>query len=211
MLQPMNKRGSVGIRDGKNWQAIYNIEDSTPLMFGPTVWEMLQENWNCLEAWGKELLGYTYWEEYINKGLCPYCGKFDVGLPCQIIGNLYIAQENGILAPDPNCKFHRHKPKSKPISSKNGIFDGLWVEWSYIVNPKEYMLEVIRSVRDEGTYTARKDMRKWEQPKYQYHSVGLYSLFNNEPDWERIQQVGLAASAYYWEKHNPQRHKKSLL
>jgi len=213
MLQPTNKRGAIGIsKGGKHWQGIYNFEDSTPIVLGPVIWEMLQENWQSLLRWGKDLLQYTYWDEYLNEGFCPYCGKFDVGSPCNIKGNLYVALEEGVLAPDPEAKFHSHRPKSKPLKSSNGVVDGLWTEWSYIVNPKDYMLEVVRSVRDKGAFPAHRGLQTWMQPKYRYHSVGLYSLFNDEPDWERVQQIGQAASAYYWDKYNnPQSNKKSFL
>lgn len=213
MLQPMNKRGAVGVRDGEFWRASYNFADSTPTVFGPEVWARLQENWQSLTSWGKDLLQYGYWDEYINDGYCPYCGKFDIGQPYNIQMSQLKAIENGILAPDPQSKRHCHKPKAGPISSLNEAIEGLWVEWLYIVNPKDYMLEVIRSVRDKGSFTARKGERKWEQPFYRYHSIGLYSLFNDEPDWERIQHLGLASSAYYYEKFNDetQSSKKSFL
>ena len=210
-LKPINNRGAVGVKDGKNWLAVYNADDSSPIVFGPKIWQILQENWKNLEDWGKNLLNYGYWDEYINGGLCPYCGKYDVGQPYNVKGSLLKAMHKGKIAPDPESMLHDHKNKVGPFSSTTGDVDGFWVEWTYIIKPSEYMLEVMRSVREEGFIKASAGINKWEQPIYRYHSIGLYSLLSDEPDWKRTQKIGLAASNYYWNKYNTQNKKKKFL
>jgi hypothetical protein len=212
LRQPQNRRGAIGIRTGRTWQATYNFADSTPLVLGPQIWKMLQENWKSLERWGNQVLKYDYWDRYINDGICPYCGKTDVGKATRINGQLALQVAQGELAPDPEAKRHVHKPHKPAMTfSENEEIEGLWVEWVYIVNPKDYMLEVLRSVREKGTFPVVQGMRSWQQPYYRYHSIGLFSLFGDEPDWERVQKSGLSASAYYYNKYNSQSSRKKVL
>lgn len=202
MLKVENrKRGAVAIRLGKGWKAAYNEYRSNPTLFGPELWEILQENWKSLSRFGVDVLKAAYWEDYLNGGLCPYCGKFDKGHPHSIQGNLIQDIQNGLLAPDPDAKYHTHGIPTACLSSSNEDIDGLWIEWVYVIDHENYMLEVLKSVRDKGTRFVIRPGQKWEQDRYRYVSVGMYSLFGDEPIWSEVEHKGLKMSAYYYDKY----------
>ena len=48
-----------------------------------------------------------------------------MGQPYGIQGYLINAVENKILAPDPEAKYHDHKPKIAPVFPQNGTVDGI--------------------------------------------------------------------------------------
>ena len=201
MLLPerLNK-GSIAIKQGDGWKGVFNPLRSNPLIFGPTLWEILQENWNCLNNFGKDLLNYNYWAEYLNDGICPYCGKYDVGQPQQIQGDLIRDHQRGKVAPDPKAIYHSHFKQHLHVNSKNAKNDGLWIEWIYVIDPKTYMLEVLKSVRAEGWHTAIRPGKTWNQDNYQYIPVGLYSLLGEEPTWQEVEDRGLKMAVYYYDK-----------
>jgi len=201
-LMPIKKRGAVAIRHSDNsWTGVYKSDGAQPITFGPDIWERLQNNWKNLLLWGKDLLQYGYWNDYINNGLCPYCGKFGLGQPINMHLSIIHELNNGVLAPDINCKKHSHMKPMPCVLSQNEKADGLWIEWIYVINPKTYMLEVLKAVRDAGTHQVRQAGRIWEQPNYRYMSVGLFSLFDIEPNWEFVQFRGDGFALYYHTKY----------
>jgi len=211
MLQEAMTRGAVSIKTNDGWQGVFNHENSQPTIMGPAVWEELQENWKCLDKWGKALLECGYWEEFLNGGLCPYCGKYAIGNPHNVRADLLLEVKHGRLAPDPDVKRHFHSSKIPSVNSKSAPVDALWIEWVYLVHPKQYALEVFRSVRDEGIFSVKKNGRSWKQPFYKYFPMGFYSLFNKEPDWQEIEQRGRNVSVYYHRKYGVQSMKIAVL
>jgi len=203
---PIRKRGAVGIMTDNDeaWLGVYINDGSNPITFGSQLWWMLQENWKCLERWGKSLLECGYWEEFQNGGLCPYCGKFGVGQPHRVKGSvihLYESKGPKSIAPDPHCNGHSHLPTMPTVVSTNEMTDGMWVEWAYVLDPKTYNLTIHRSVRCGGTFEARQGGRKWDQPKFKYFQLDTFNLHGYEPDWENLEKRGLAASFYYHQKY----------
>lgn len=201
--QHTRRRGSVAIKQGDDWKGIFISEHSTPLEFGEQLWNILQAHWKCLDRFSKALLNCGYWQEYVNGGLCPFCGKFDVGQPNQISGHiLQIFQENGpkSMAPDPESNWHNHLKPVASILSKNAKEDGLWIEWVYVIDPKTYTLDVLKAVRAEGSHRVAQTGRKWEQENYQYITAASCSLFHCEPNWNIIEQNGLNYADYYFQK-----------
>jgi hypothetical protein len=206
------KRGSVAIRqadssDGeKNWLGVFINEKSNPIEFGSQLWYEIQDHWKSLDRFATNLLKCGYWDEYKNGGLCQYCGKFGVGQPNTVSGYIFkLVQENEkySMAPDPNSVYHNHIKPQPRLEAKNAIDDGLWIEWVYIIDPKTYSLEILKAVRAKGFHNVTRLRRHWEQENYQYVSVALCSLFNDEPNWDIVEQRGLNMAEYYFGKATP--------
>jgi len=202
-IPPRIIRGSIAIKNGddNSWIGVFKKDKSYPLVFGEELWNLLQENWKTLQSWGKELLEYSSWEDYLSKGFCKYCGKFVVGEPCKIKVDLIEKVNNGMLAPDLNAVAHSHLLPMANLFSKNEEKDGLWIEWVYVISPETYTLEIFKSVRKKGTKKIKMPGKLWEQPKYMYFQIGIFSLFQTEPDWEFIENKGSYISSYYHNKY----------
>lgn len=202
-IHTVNKDGMESIE--KKWQGVFIGSSSNPINFGPELWEILQNNWRRLDKFADELFHCGYWAEYRDGGLCPFCGKFGVGYPSFVNGNLFkLYQDNGphSMAPDPEARGHTHIPPCPSIESKNAEDDGLWIEWAYIVDPKTYSLEILKAVRAKGFHISKKQGKKWHQENYQYISTSHCCLFNDEPNWEVIERRGINMSKYYFDKTN---------
>lgn len=205
IMQPIRRRGAIAISTDcdTEWVGAFIANGSNPMNFGSQLWDKLQDNWKYLERWSKQLLKCGYWEEFLNDGLCPCCGKFWVGYPIEMTGKLAAACVNGKIAPDPNAKYHRHAPTMSTVSSKGEQVDGMWIEWVYILDPKTYNLTILKSIRAGGTFGITRALKQWNQPKYRYFQVGTYNLMDYEPNWEIVEKEGYKISAYYHNKFQP--------
>lgn len=81
----MSTRGCVAIKQDEGWRGVYNHWDSYPTGLGKEVWDYLHQNGVDLQQFAKELLEYGDWREYLNNGVCEYCGK-RLGQPVNISG-----------------------------------------------------------------------------------------------------------------------------
>lgn len=218
LMPPPQHRGCVAVRDQdkiipignglteseKSWLGVFIGEESRPMDFGSQLWDLLQENWNCLEAFTTNLLSFSTWKEYQSGGLCPFCGKFGVGQPDKISGHILDKYQAGEIAPDPEAVYHTHLPANKVISSENEKTDGLWIEWVYLIDPKTYSLEILKAVRIAGQHRVQSRFTSLMQDSYRYMSIAFCSLFNDEPNWEVIQQKGINSAKYYFDKYPSQ-------
>lgn len=202
---PLQTRGAIAIKDKDGWEGIFKKKAIQPTLFGNILWGLLQDNYNRLNQWGDNLLEYNHWEDYVNEGLCPYCGKHGNGQPNNIKADLMIQLQNGKLAPDPNAEGHTHLPKINKLKKSHEEQDGLWIEWVYVVDPKTYTLEVLKSVRCDGRKLVTQPGRKFYQSKFRYCGVDLFSLFSPEPNWKQVELKGLGISSYYYNKFSPAR------
>ena len=220
MMTKLIKKGAIAIRRDTKvlhygepeivesvWKGVFHAQDSTPTVFGPVLWEILQDNWKCLNRFAKQLLDCAYWEEYMNDGLCPYCGKYGVGAPNSVRADILVAYNDGELAPDPDCKRHNHVPPIPTVASYNAKNDGLWLEWVYVINPDTYSLEVLKSVRTEGFNNSYQLSSIWKMSNYRYALVGLFSLLQEEPDWEFVEAKGLTLAGRMFRKYHLQGNK----
>ena len=203
LLMPLKIRGAISIKDMYGWEGVFKKETSQPSLFGNMLWDLLQKNYNRLGKWGKDLLKYGYWSDYMNEGLCPYCGKHGNGQPNNIKAELIVRLHLGELAPDPDMIGHTHLSPVNKINKLHEEMDGLWIEWVYVIDPKTYTLEVYKSVRCEGTIEVIQLGHKYPQSKFRYCGVGLFSLFSEEPNWEEVESRGLQMSSYYHKKFPP--------
>lgn len=184
----MSTRGCVAVKRGKGWEGVYNHFDSYPSGLGSGLWEYLQgKTQGELEEFASELLQYGDWREYLNGGVCEYCGKKGLGQPCNISGAIYGKSDT---PPDPEGKHHDHSPSDSRVTPDNAAEDALWIEWVYVVNPETRTVEVFTGARGEGEHEERAyDGRRFMSPNYQYVSVGHFGL-DIQPEWERLEKRG---------------------
>jgi hypothetical protein len=83
----MSTRGCVAIRkkDG-GWVGVYNHSDSYPTCLGKEVWDHLQGK--NLKRFAGDLLRFDTWDNYLEGGVCPYCGKRGLSSPHSIRGEI---------------------------------------------------------------------------------------------------------------------------
>ncbi len=85
----MGTRGCVAIGTDEKWRGVYNHWDSYPTGLGRRVWLHIRKKWieqgRDPKEFPKKLLEYGDWREYLNDGVCKYCGK-KLGQPCNING-----------------------------------------------------------------------------------------------------------------------------
>jgi len=83
----MSTRGCVAIRkkDG-GWVGVYNHSDSYPTCLGKEVWNHLQGR--DLKRFAEDLLRFDTWDNYLQEGVCPYCGKKGLSSPHSIGGEI---------------------------------------------------------------------------------------------------------------------------
>jgi len=200
----MNRFSAVAIQQdyGRNWAGVVHPVETTPNDFGPVLWEHLQDNFNSLDRFSRMLLSCNSWQEYVDNGLCPYCGKHDVGAPVSIRGNLFVQVKNGILAPDKDAQFHRHVTNTPKVYANSGYKIGLWADWVYLIHPKDYTLEVLKSVITDGTHTIDIDgLLPIPQNNFRYYSLAFFSMFKEEPDWKALARHGDEISQYYFDRY----------
>lgn len=77
----MSTRGCVAVGNEKEYKGVYNHWDSYPSGLGKDVWDMIQER--GIREVAEGILQYGDWREYVNIGVCEYCGK-KVGQPHSI-------------------------------------------------------------------------------------------------------------------------------
>lgn len=95
----MSTRGAVAIRQEgpvengiPAWRGVYMHHDSYPPSLGKHLWDHLQELMlvdgdGALFEFSRELLKWGDWREYLNGGICEYCGK-KAGQPHSIGGGI---------------------------------------------------------------------------------------------------------------------------
>lgn len=135
----MSTRGCVAVRreDG-GWEGVYNHYDSYPEGLGKDVTEAVKlvpapqlQNW-CLE-----LLKCDDWREFLNDGVCEYCGVKGKGQPHTI-----------------GLQSHKHtRDEGGPprhITTENP--DALFIEWVYVIDPFKREIEVLENKASGQSY-----------------------------------------------------------
>lgn len=203
----MNRFSAIAIqrdyrRDEGRWIGTIHSGDHPPEEFGSKLWWHLQDNFNSLDRFSQMLLGRSTWQEYIDDGLCPFCGKFDVGSPVNIEGNILMRHKNGEVAPDKDSQFHRHITDGPKVYPNCGYNMGLWADWIYLIHPKDYTLEVLRAVITDGTHLVSiPGLLSIPQNNFKYYSLAFYSMFKDEPDWKALERHADGILGYYYNRY----------
>ena len=150
----MSTRGCVGVMTGESsWTAVFNHWDSYPSGLGKDVWEVVKKSKVRVAEFCQEMMFYNDWREFLNQGICQYCGKKGVGQPCDIRGRI-MSQESEerakkakdpnyqIQYPDPDAKHHDHDNSHHYIKSDDAAEEAIWIEWAYIFDIKRNSLVI---------------------------------------------------------------------
>lgn len=203
----MNRFSAVAIqqdyrREKGKWIGIVHAGDHSPVNFGSELWYHLQDNFNSLDRFSQMLLSRSSWGEYIRDGLCLFCGKYDVGSPVNIEGNILMQVHNGTLAPDKDSQYHRHITNGPKVYPNRGHQMGLWAEWVYLLHPKDYILEILRVVIVDGTHSVIiPGLLSIPQNNFRYYSLAFFSMFKEEPDWKALERHGDGICKYYYDRY----------
>ena len=141
----MGSQGIISVKDkeGSSWRGVFNFTLSYPSELGRELVEFLQNK--DLEAVGKELLKYTHWEEFLNQGLCQYCGQGGMGVPYDFSDDLKrirIRNEKEALT-DPEGKKHKHLGIREQFTPENLNSE---IEWIYEIDPREKYLRILYAI-----------------------------------------------------------------
>ena len=200
----MGTRGCVAVGTEKKWAGVYSHLDSYPTGLGKELWYHLKTKHN-LDRFISEIKRYDDWRNYLNGGLCKYCGKKGLSQP-HSIGKIYAYWEIGEKDPeleenlrrtgyiDPEMKYHEHDKLVGPsITSRNP--DPLFIQWVYIVNPEKKSLIILANESDDRTNGAFRNypiLRKdgyWDYGHcaFRHRKVAEFPLDGKEPNWKRIE------------------------
>lgn len=75
----MSTRGCVAIKTKTGWRGVYNHWDSYPKHLGKELWNYLRGK--DLKIFAEELLRFDTWGNFLNEGVCPYCGRRGLSTP----------------------------------------------------------------------------------------------------------------------------------
>ena len=202
----MSTRGCVAIARGDGWQGVYNHSDSYPIGLGKKLWGHLQGK--DLKQFAKELLSYGDWREYLNGGVCEYCGK-KAGQPHSISGVIFMGEP---FSPeiqrnldrtgyrDPKAKYHEHG-EGETDQMTDQTADPLFIEWVYVLDPGSGLVTVFGNGTaaelmpgQHGTWSNPMGMQELDGTVKQFGGhywvhvlVSQFSVHGPEPDWERIE------------------------
>ena len=207
----MSTRGCVAVGTVKKWRGVYNHSGSYPSGLGMELYEHLMRQMltgKTLAEIGESLLKFDDWRNYLEGGVCKYCGKM-TGQPHSIRGDIVVAADGGAKYPDPEAKFHQHNDISddaavatNQITSDNS--DPLIIERVYVIDSEANAIHVLAhescpmvklkkplELKPDGT--TKEYVRKLSGGRFHYgHCV--YKLthvgtvtFDKKPDWEAIE------------------------
>ena len=90
--------------------------------------------------------------------------------------------------PDPEALYHRHGDLTDKMTNDNA--EPLFIEWVYVIDPKQMLLEVLAHRRAEGEHTESSECggyHEWQQPNYEHYVLATYALTGGEPDWKELE------------------------
>jgi len=200
----MSTRGCVAVKTGENsWRGVYNHCDSYPTYLGREVWAILHD-YSTNKQFCDELLQFDDWRNFLNEGICEYCGKrtsqpHSISIPiCGFDSEYQISPRNeeevkmlmdyrNTGYPDPEAKYHKHNTEDLiNIQITNETTEPLWHEWVYVIDVEKNKIEVLysRLVEDELP-----DQIKYEKSNYAHFKAAEIDIDGPEPNWEEIESL----------------------
>jgi hypothetical protein len=190
----MSTRGCVAVKTGKSWRGVYNHSDSYPQGLGAALHEYLLIT--DLKKFAKDLIRYDDWRDYLNGGVCKYCGGIGLGQPHSISGVIHESLNPGQdKYPDPERKYHKHEYSGVErnkiranIVPKNAKYEALFIEWVYVVDPENRMIDILESVKGKGQHKNTSDdgKRTWMSDNYEWRKVKTVFI-DDQIDWVKIE------------------------
>jgi hypothetical protein len=204
----MATRGCVAVGTPDKWRGVYNHWDSYPSWLGACLAEHIRneiDDGKTFRQICEDILKYDDWRNYLNGGVCPYCGR-KASQPHSISIILWASKEierilmtddknlepheveikNNLLKtgyPDPEMRYHKHEimgtERLKELQITSEDVDPLEIEWVYVLNPDEERMYVL--------YSTEVALNQWR-----YALVGDFSLkeiLADGIDWEDIERT----------------------
>jgi hypothetical protein len=204
----MATRGCVAVGTLDKWRGVYNHWDSYPTWLGARLAEHIRNEINNGKTFRQicdDILNYDDWRNYLNGGVCPYCGR-KASQPHSISIILYLPKEierikraddkdlepheveikNNLRKtgyPDPEIRYHKHETmdteRLRELQITSDDVDPLEIEWVYILNPDEEIIYVL--------YSTEVATNQWR-----YALVGSFSLdeiLKDRIDWDALEQM----------------------
>jgi len=172
----LSTHGVVAVGTIANWRGVYNNSDSHPTSLGKGLRENLIgeiASGNALKDVGERILAFDDWNNYLNGGICPYCGKL-ASQPNSMSTDLVMGGGSSGEFPDPDCLRHEHEPLGDfALVQYTGedLDDDSDIEWIYIINVQARVIHVIDNREEYGRNL----------------HVGDISLRGAEPNYEHLE------------------------
>ena len=204
----MSTRGCVAVGTVNKWRGLYNHSDSYPSGLGQELYEHVMRQMltgKTLAEIGDSILKFDDWRNYLEGGVCKYCGQM-TGQPHSIRADIAMAADDGVKYPDREAKYHKHNDLNTVaedhITSDNP--DPLFIEWVYVLDPKANAIHVLKhescpmvklkkplEMNADGTtkeYTRKLSGGRFHYGHCVYKMTHVGSLsFDSKPDWEVIE------------------------
>jgi hypothetical protein len=208
----MATRGCIAVGTPDKWRGVYNHWDSYPTHLGVLLADRIRKKikqGETLKQICDDILNYDDWRNYLNGGVCPYCGR-KASQPHSILSILWLLvdmpekREQILMTPnkdlepyeveiknnlrktgypDPEIRYHQHETmdikKLKNLQITSENVDPLEIEWVYILNPNKERMYVL--------YSVEVTPQQWK-----YALVGNFSLdeiLKDEVDWDALEQI----------------------
>ena len=144
----------------------------------------------AIKEFAERLLRYDNWQNFINHGVCEYCGKHGLGQLHNIDRMLLaVPKVNSEIKKnldetsyrDPKAKYHKHGSLIEKMTRNN--VDPLFIEWVYVIDPEKKTIKVLTRKKIENVRI------KNGKEYYSYFSIGEWDLTGFEPDWNKLEEI----------------------
>jgi hypothetical protein len=207
----MATRGCVAVGTPDKWRGVYNHWDSYPTGLGISLAYHIKKEigqGKTFKQICEDILNYDDWRNYLNGGVCPYCGR-KASQPHSISIILWVPKEiERILRtddknlepheieiknnlhktghPDPEIRYHKHEimgtERLKKLQITSEDVNPLEIEWVYVLDPDKERMYVL--------YSTEVALNQWR-----YALVGSFNLdeiLEDKIDWKALEQIAAA-------------------
>jgi hypothetical protein len=135
-------RGLISWQENGKWVGILSETDSYPTYLGEQLhyWATDLGMQRMIDLLGK----YGTFEEFECEGICPLCGKNNVGVPVDIKARaLHMLHSDPMHHPDSAGKYHRHKKVGRVTGFTKDV------EWAYLLDVQNNEIMVYYCTTDD--------------------------------------------------------------